>query len=162
MPDEHDLEHLIATRDAAAFDRVVRAASREQLAAWMAGPSRETLLRLIFENMPRKFDPERAAGVDAVIHWVVRRPGGAEDRYEVGIRDGGCWIDERAPHQPTVVLRIDGVAFLRLIAEATTGLKLLLTRKLQIEGDLLLAARVETFFGREPSAAPEALAVGGA
>ncbi len=130
------------------FYAAVRGATEEELTAVMTGPRRDEVLDEVFRRMPGRLDPERARAVEAVIHWHVGDDAGHHDVFEVVISDGECRVRRGAELPPRVVLKIRPGAFLRLIGGATNGMKLMLTRRLQVEGDLKFAVKVEGLFRR--------------
>jgi putative sterol carrier protein len=62
--------------------------------------------------------------------------------YHVAVAGGGCTIRRRGERPPTVTLDIEPVPFLRLVAGAVGAPSLLLSGKMRVTGDLLLAARL--------------------
>jgi putative sterol carrier protein len=144
------LESLRDNIDPVAFSAIVKDASEDELAELMRGEHREAVLDEIFARMPARLKPNAAAGVDAVLHWRIGgRPDGGDDVYEVTVRDGACQIDKSPSQQPQVTFKVRPAAFLRLIAGATNGMKLVLARKLSVEGDIQLAMRTERLFDRD-------------
>jgi putative sterol carrier protein len=142
-------DRLTEDVDPDAFTAIVRDASEEELAELLASEHRDRVLGEVFERMPQRLKREKAAGVDAVIHWRIGdRPDGGDDLYEIVIADGDCRVSRTATARPNVTFRIRASSFLRLIAGATTGVKLVLGRKLRVEGDMQLAMRVEGLFER--------------
>jgi putative sterol carrier protein len=145
---------------ASVFASMVREASDEQLAAGLAA-NREPLLQEIFRRMPEQFDPERAAGVDAVVEWRIRNPDtGGHDAWHLTMRAGSCQVAAGPAEWPTVIYEIDPIDFVRLITGNASGPKLFLFGRLKIRGNLLLAARMPGFF-RIPGAGEASGPAGG-
>jgi hypothetical protein len=143
------VDQLAEDMDADLFMSVVREAADRDLEALLASEHRERVLDEIFGQMPDRLRPDKVRGLDAVIHWRVEGgAGGGEDVYEVTIRDGACRVDKSPAQQPRVTFRIEPAAFLKLIAGTTSGMKLVLGRKLTVQGDVQLAMRVERLFER--------------
>jgi putative sterol carrier protein len=131
---------------------LVANASDQQLAEAISGPRREPALEEIFARLTEHLDEERAAGQDAVIHFqILGRPDGGYDEFEVVVRDGKCSVSETPSEQPRVTLKIDPVAFLKLITRRTSGPELFMTGKLKLEGDLMYAPQIASLF-RIPTA----------
>src|SRR5438876_6791862 len=87
-----------ANVDPAEFARSVATTPDEQLAEGMRSELRGQILDEIFRRMEEHFDAQKAAGIDAVIHWTISgRADGGSDRYEVVLRNGTC----RATNAPT-------------------------------------------------------------
>ncbi|MGI8922268.1 MAG: SCP2 sterol-binding domain-containing protein [Solirubrobacteraceae bacterium] len=131
---------------------MVANASDEQLAEAMASDGRSMILDEIFGRMADHFVAERAAGVNAVVHWkILDRPDGRYDHYELVIENGACSLSDVPSREPRVTLRVKPVDFIRLVTGSATGPALFMTGRLRIEGDLMFATRVATLF-RVPSA----------
>lgn len=136
----------IAAIDPALFASLVRDATDDQLREGLAA-NRDLILGEIFRRMPERFDPNRARGVEAVVEWqILQRPGGGEDTWHIVLREGRCEVAEGPAEEPTVTYEIDPVDFIRLITGNASGPKLFLFGKLKIRGNLVLAARMPTFF----------------
>ena len=73
------------------------------------------------------------------------------DHYEVVFEDGRCTASDRIEHDPQVTIRIGPVDFLKLAANQASGPTLFVTGKLRLDGDVMLASRLTSFF-RIPSA----------
>lgn len=133
---------------------LVANASDEQLNAGMADPeAREKILDEIFRRMSEHVDPAKARGQDAVLHFrIAGKPGGGEDVYEVELKDGVCTVSEEPASEPKVAFTVGPAAFLRLVSGNQAGPVLFMSGKLKIEGDLMFASQVATFF-RIPQAA---------
>jgi putative sterol carrier protein len=137
------------------FVALVSGASDEQLAEAMSGPGREPALREIFARMAEHLDPEKAKGQDAVVHFqILGRPDGGHDQFEVVLRDGKCEVTEAPAEQPRVTLKVEPVAFLKLITNQVSGPELFMAGKLKIEGDLMFASQMATLF-RIPTASTQ-------
>ena len=133
---------------------LVAQTSDEQLAQLMEGEQREEALREIFARVTEHFDPARAKG-DSVVHFkIVGRPDGGSDDFEVIVRDGKCEVSEDLSEQPRVTLKVEPVAFLKLISGLASGPELFMSGKLKIEGDVMFAPQIATMF-RIPTAPPK-------
>lgn len=129
------------------FAAIVATATDDQLAEAMTGPGREPALREIFRRMEEHFNPNRAKGQDAVVHFqILDRSNDSYDEFEVVVRDGKCTVSETPSEQPRVTLKVDPVDFLRLITNPSAGPTLFMSGKLTIEGDLMFAPQVASFF----------------
>ena len=126
----------------------VAAMDEEEFEALMDDPgSREQVLEAIIDALVGLFRPEKAEGVEAVIHvklWDA--PGGGYDHYELVIDDGSCTLSDSPERAPNVTFRILPVDFLKLVTGNASPTGLALRRRLQVLGDLGLARRVGTFF----------------
>ena len=132
--------------DAEQYAALVGGASDEDLERGLA-ENRELLLGEIFKRMPERFNPAKAGDLDAVIEWRIDgRPDGGDDRWQLAIRSGACAVVPNGDEEPTVTFRIGPVDFLKLITGNASGPMLFTFGKLKIRGDLLLAARIQSFF----------------
>lgn len=133
----------LADRKAELLARWVGTASDERLDSVMRSPLRPVLLWQIFKTMRRRFDADRAPGIDAVVEFRIRRRrSGRADRYQVAMADGRCTATRWARRPPTVTLEMEGVPFLRLVGGAAGAARLVLSGRMSVRGDLLLAARL--------------------
>ena len=101
----------------------------------------------IFQGMQERFQPDRASGVDATVQWVIT-DGGEEKPYAVTIKDGAFSWEHGRADSPTVTLSADGESFTALMTGKAQGAALYMQGKLRIQGDLMLAQRMGTFFGQ--------------
>lgn len=130
---------------------LVRRADDSQLAAGLAA-NRDVILAEVFRRMPERLDRERAGDLHAVVEWrILDRPGGGYDRFQVAIQHGTCTVNAQPPDEPRVALTIHPVDFIKLVSGNASGPELLLFGRLEISGDLVLAARLPALF-RVPSA----------
>lgn len=132
--------------DPAVFARQVKAASDEELRDLLAGDRRATVLGDLVRGMPDVFRADRAGTLDAVVHWHVTGPDGAEDVFELRIARGTCVVSERAELTPRLVLRLGAVDFVKM-ATGNAGARLLFMRgRLRVRGDLGLVNKLPVLF----------------
>ena len=99
----------------------------------------------IFQRMQAEFQPDKASGVDASIQWLIK-DGDAEAPYAVTIKDGQCSWEHGQAESPTVTLSTDRESFTALMTGKAQGPALYMAGKLRIQGDLMLAQRMGSFF----------------
>jgi putative sterol carrier protein len=132
------------------FAKLMGSVSDEQLAEMMSGPLRKQVLDEIFGRMAEHVDSAAAGSTDAVIHFkILDRPedqGGGYDHYEVVFEDGKATVSEKPERDPNVTIKVDPVNFLKLASNRASGPTLFMTGKLKLEGDLMLASRMTSFF----------------
>jgi putative sterol carrier protein len=137
------------------FVELVARSSEDELSAIVNGPHRKRILDEIFNRMADHVEPEKVRGTDAVVHFkILDRPdelGGGYDHYEVVFEDGSCRASDEPERDPQVTIRIGPAQFLKLASNQASGPTLFLTGKLRLEGDVMLASRLTSFF-RIPSA----------
>ena len=135
--------------DPAEFAALVRDASDEQLADGMRA-NRNVILDQIFDGMAESLDPDTAREAEAVIEWRISgREDGGHDRYQVVIDHGTCAVTRDGDETTNVTYTIAPVDFVRLITGNASGPELFMTGRITIEGDLMLAAMVQSWF-RQP------------
>jgi putative sterol carrier protein len=103
------------------------------------------VLDAVFVGMPGNFQADKASGVDAKIQWVIT-DGGDEHAYVISVADGACTTEPGRTDSPRVTLSTDLASFLKLIAGKAAGPQLYMTGKLKLQGDMMLAQRMGTFF----------------
>jgi len=116
---------------------------KEESVSEGAGPG----LDEIFQGMQSSFQPDRASGVDATIQWLVK-DGDEEQPYAVTIKDGQFTWEQGQVESPTVTLSTDRESFTALMTGKAQGPTLYMAGKLRIQGDLMLAQRMGSFFAQ--------------
>jgi putative sterol carrier protein len=145
----------LAKADASELAAMAGQISDEDLAAAMAdAETRKKILDEIFGRMADHTDPAQIKDVDAVVHFKIRdKPGGGEDVYEAVIKDGSVTVnDEPTTEDPKLTIAADPVPFLKLVTGQESGPAMFMKGKLKIQGDLMFATRLTSFF-KIPSAA---------
>ncbi|MEU4996095.1 SCP2 sterol-binding domain-containing protein [Streptomyces sp. NPDC021622] len=142
-------ERVAALRSGALSE--VRAAldglPREDLAAWLATPEGEAVLRSAFERMPERYTGDPMDGPQTA-RWEVARPPAGTVAYDLVLTEDTCDVRETGSSgAPTVTLALDAVSFVEMASATTQGMDLLLNGRLHIQGDVQLAIRMESLFG---------------
>jgi putative sterol carrier protein len=129
------------------FAGLVAAADDDQITEVIHGIGTEKVLDRIFDGMQERFVPDRAKGVDATTVFVVTDDG-SEYPYTTKITDGSISVERGTAEDSTVTITTDLVSFARLIAGQADGPQLFMTGKLKLQGDMMFATRIMTFFDR--------------
>jgi putative sterol carrier protein len=129
------------------FAQLAAVASDDDILTGIRATGTKAVLERIFQGMQERFVPEKAAGANVRIQWVVS-DSGEEHAYTATIENGTCVIAPGKSEGVTVVLGADLVTFIRLIGGQQNGAYLFMTGKLKVGGDLMMAQRIETFFDR--------------
>jgi putative sterol carrier protein len=139
--------------DASQLAAMVGQVPDEQLAEGMANrEGRQMILGEIFRRMSEHAEPNQIEGVDAVVHFeITGAPEGGSDVYEAVIRDGKVEVSDEPKEQPKVKITTGPVPFLKLVTGQQSGPVLFMTGKLKLEGDVMFASRMTSFF-RIPTA----------
>ncbi len=140
------------------FAKLMVTVTDEQLAEMMSGPLRKQVLDEIFGRMAEHVDESKVGDTNTVVHFkILDRPedqGGGYDHYEVVFEGGKCTVSDEPSRDANVTIKVGPVDFLRLASSQANGPALFMTGKLKLEGDLMLAQRITSFF-RIPSAQKE-------
>jgi putative sterol carrier protein len=137
----------LSSIDPAEIGKVVASTPDEQLAEGMKGPMRAQVIGEVFGRMKEFFKPENAQGQEAVVHWkITDGPGGAVDHWEIVVRNGELTVTDSPTETPRVTLTMDGVSFLKLVTGAEPGPTMFMSGKLQLEGDMMFAANIQSMF----------------
>ncbi len=131
--------HWFADLKAEALAAWVSRSSAGRLRSVAAGRLRGVLLWQIFRTIAQRAQPDPR--VEAVVEFRItgRRDGGI-DRYQLTLAGGRARASRRAERRPRLTLELEPVAFLRLAGGTVSADWLLITRKLKLRGDLVLAA----------------------
>jgi putative sterol carrier protein len=108
------------------------------------------VLEKVFAGMSESFNPDKAAGQQAVVQYEVSAPDGLHE-YAMRIADGRCEIDKGRAESPRVTIRIGLADFLGLITGKANGMQLFMTGKLKVNGDLFFAQTYQSWFDRPRS-----------
>ena len=119
--------------------------SDEEIAQKVHDAGTEQVLDAVFNGMQERFQPDKASGVDAQVQWVVS-DAGEEHPYVISVKDGTCTTERGRADNPRVTLNTDAVSFAKMMAGKAAGPQLYMSGKLKIQGDLMLAQRLTTFF----------------
>ena len=144
----------IGDADASQLAAMLSQVTDEQLAEAMASPEGRTMvLEEIFRRMADHVEPRQIDGIDAVVHFrITDAPDGGHDVYEVVIKEGTVAVSDAAETEnPKVAIVVAPVPFLKLVTGQQSGPVLFMTGKLKLEGDVMFASRLSSFF-RIPSA----------
>ena len=140
--------------DASQLAAMIGQVTDEQLAEGMANPEgRRMVLDEIFKRMSEHAEPSQIKGIDAVVHFEISgAPDEGTDIYEAVIREGKVEVSDDLTEQPDVKITTAPVPFLKLVTGQQSGPVLFMTGKLKLEGDVMFASRLSSFF-RIPTAA---------
>lgn len=120
---------------------------REDLAAWLATPDGEDVLRTVFERMPERYTGGPMDGPQTA-RWEVGRSPADTVAYDLVLTEDTCDVRETGiSGAPAVTLTLDAVSFVEMASAAAQGMDLLLKGRLHIQGDAQLAIRMESLFG---------------
>ncbi len=104
-----------------------------------------TVVTRVAERMKLYFQPQRAPKKRVVIQYQVKSPDGLLP-FQVTLDDGRCDVQEGSAEPPTVTLSMSLPNFLRLASGKLGGLTAIMTGRLDVSGDILLARKVQSWF----------------
>jgi hypothetical protein len=132
--------------DTAALARMVQTTPGEQLAEGMR-LNREPILAEVFRRWPERLT-DRGRRENGVILWRIAEGGGADgyDRWYVILGAGECRTARDLERRPRVTFTVGPVDFLRIATGTADPLRMVLTRRLRMRGDLLWARHLPAFF----------------
>ena len=132
------------------FAKLIADTSDDQIEGIVSGPARKQVLDEIFRRMAEHVDPAAASATNAVVHFkILDRPdalGGGYDHYEVVFDDGACGASDQPKREPNVTIKMRPKDFLKLASNQASGPVLFMTGKLKLDGDVMLASRLTSFF----------------
>lgn len=99
-----------------------------------------------FAALPDSFNAEAAGDLRAVYYFHVTGPAGGE--YTVTVADGKCAVEKARPEKPDLTVTIADTDMAAVAAGQTSPVAAFLGGKLQVDGDMALAMKLqELFFG---------------
>lgn len=96
----------------------------------------------IIEQLKSKFNPEAAQGKDLVFQFMIE---GYQD-YTLHVKDGTCDILEGVADEADVTLIMNKQNFKAMLNKELNAMMALMTGKLKIEGNPLLAMQLSQLF----------------
>ena len=125
----------------------VRAADDAEIEAALAGDDRHAILRGVFGLMAGYVDPERAGGINGVLHFKVwDKPGGGYDHYEIVIADGAATLSETPQTEPTLTIKGRAADLLRVAVGEASPVKLAFKGRIRAIGDLGFGRKLPQLF----------------
>ena len=121
--------------------------SDEEINAAVAEHGIDNVLGQVFAGMQSRFQPEKAAGQNAVVQWDINSAEGTKN-YQLKIADGTCEVEEGPAEKPRVTLAFAVADFLRFAAGKLDGMQAFMTGKLRLSGDMMFAQMMAAWFGR--------------
>jgi putative sterol carrier protein len=97
------------------------------------------------EKMPGAFLPEKAQGVNALIHFKFT--GSEPGDWNAVIADGKCAVTQGEPSgKATMTLTADSTDYVKLFTGELDGMQAFMQGKLKLGGDLNLAMKLMQMF----------------
>ena len=94
----------------------------------------------LLNQLPNAFNPNEASGTSCTIQFMCSTP-----KHAV-IKDGACAVNDGQSDSADVTITMEDDDLVALMKGELNGMTAFMTGKLQIEGDLMLAQRMASFF----------------
>ncbi len=99
----------------------------------------------LMNKMPGAFIPEKATGVDAIIHFKFT--GAEPGEWNAIIKDGKVEVAQGIPSkQPTMTLTADSSDYVKIFTGELDGMQAFMQGKIKLGGDLNLAMKMMQMF----------------
>jgi putative sterol carrier protein len=135
---------IAAVNDRVGLADAIAGKSDEEINRSLTGRSALVVSR-VAERMKGYFMPEKGPRHRVVIQYQVNSPDGVLP-FQVTLADGKCEVQEGVADRPTLTLNMTLPNFLRLASGKLGGLTAIVTGRLDVSGDVLLARKVQSWF----------------
>lgn len=99
----------------------------------------------LMERMPGALIPEKAQGVDAVVHFKFT--GAEAGDWNAAIKDGKVDVARGAPQNtPNLTLTADSTDYVKIFTGELDGMQAFMQGKIKLAGDLNLAMKLMQMF----------------
>ena len=98
----------------------------------------------IFDEMPKAFVGDAAAGVDVVFQFVITGGGGGD--WNCVIKDSACTVEAGVHEKPGCTLKMEAADFLNMMNGVLPAMQAYTSGKLKIEGDIMKSQLIEKIF----------------
>ncbi len=99
----------------------------------------------LMSKLPGALQPDKAAGMNAVIHFKLTGPEAGE--WNAVIKDGRCEVAQGLPHyRPTVTVSADSTDLIRIYNGELDGSQAYMGGKLRVSGDMSTAMKIIALF----------------
>lgn len=105
---------------------------------------RLTSIDEVIASMRERFNPKACEKIKANYQWKIS--GEAGRHFCVAVNHGGFDIVEGEVSDPNMVFETDADTYLRLVNQEIKGMTAILTRKLQVRGNIYLAGKMDQIF----------------
>jgi alkanesulfonate monooxygenase SsuD/methylene tetrahydromethanopterin reductase-like flavin-dependent oxidoreductase (luciferase family)/putative sterol carrier protein len=105
-------------------------------------------LKVLFGAMAQAYEPDKAGGFSGDLQYDLRRSDGELVSWTVTLGPDGASVRPGTASAPALTLKLGVVDFVRLAGGDLDPGKALLTGRLDMEGDLAIAARLGEMFGQ--------------
>ena len=104
----------------------------------------EISVQQLIQNHEKAFQPEKAAGIDAVIQYHLTGEEGGE--WIITLKDGVCKVHQGIAENPKMSMTADAHEFRDILLGKMDGMAAFMQGKLKLTGDLNLAMKLTSMF----------------
>ena len=98
----------------------------------------------VINDLPNRFQADTTLGVDAFYHWNITGEGGRE--FTVKIHNGTFEVLDGKVDNPDVSMELTAENYLKMVNGELKGIVAIMTRKLKVRGNFVLAQKYDKFF----------------
>lgn len=98
----------------------------------------------LFEMMPKAFNVEKAAGVNAVVQ--IDLTGDEGGTWAVKIADGQCTVDNAPADDPSLTLTMAAGDYMAMVGGELNPMNAFMQGKVKLKGDMGLAMKFQNLF----------------
>lgn len=99
----------------------------------------------IFENMPNRFQADKAKGVAMTVEFDLTGDGGGQ--WYAVIEDGNLAVEEGAADSPSATIRMDADDFKKMSSGELNAMMAFMSGKIKVEGDLNSVMKFQSLVG---------------
>jgi alkanesulfonate monooxygenase SsuD/methylene tetrahydromethanopterin reductase-like flavin-dependent oxidoreductase (luciferase family) len=142
------LQDLLTERGEKAFQVFVRRSDDRRLERTVGS---DRGLKLLFGAMAQAYQPDKSGGFTGELLYELRRGDGNVVRWTVALAPDSASARPGDATAPALTMKLGVADFVRMAGRDLDPGKALLTGRMDIEGDLALAARLGEMFGQPPA-----------
>lgn len=110
----------------------------------MSSTTKMTSVEQVIASMSNRFKPEACQKIKANYQWLISGEKGKD--FCVAVNHGAFEIIDGVVTDPSVTFETDADTYLRLVNNELKGMTAILTRKLQVRGNIYLAGKMDHIF----------------
>ena len=99
----------------------------------------------LIERIPDAVNPEKIAGMDAVIQISLSGDGGGD--WMITVKDSKCQVEEGTAEKPRVTLSAKAQEFRNVVSGKSNPMQAFMLGRIKISGDLNFAMKLQSLFG---------------
>ena len=104
-----------------------------------------TSIAQVFKAMPDQFNPDAAAGVDAIFQFDITGDGGGQ--YWVEVKDQSVAVNEGLHDNPAITITAGAEDYLKLANGELAAMSAFMAGKVKVKGNMGLAMKLQSIFG---------------